>query len=80
MRLNDNHIINAFEEESCKAILFHLPESMNDYILVLTRQLKHLVAQDLSDILHTNISNDLTILPLSVREYIESYEELEDEY
>lgn len=80
MRLNDNHIINAFEEESCKAILFHLPESMNDYILVLTRQLKHLVAKDLSDILHTNISNDLAILPLSVKEYIESYEELEDEY
>ena len=53
---------------------------MNDYILVLTRQLKHLVAKDLSDILHTNISNDLTILPLSVKEYIESYEELEDEY
>lgn len=80
MRLTDNHIISAYEQENQQAILFHLPESMNDYILVLTRQLKHLIAKDLTDILHTNISNDIAIISLSVKDYIESYEELEDEY
>lgn len=80
MRLTDNHIITAFEQENQQAILFHLPESMNDYILVLTRQLKHLIAKDLTDILHTNISNDISVISLSVKDYIESYEELQDEY
>lgn len=79
-RLTDDHLITAYEEENLKkAILFHLPESMNDYIIVLARQLRHLIAKDLSDILHTNVSNDMELLPLSVRDYMEDYGE-ENEY
>ena len=71
----------AFEEEQKRdAILFHLPESMNDYITVLARQLKHIVAKDLTDILHTNISNDMSLLPLSINEYMQQFEECDNEY
>lgn len=74
-RLTEEHVVEAFKSESPKAILFHLPESMNDYIVVLTRQLKHLVVKDLCGILHTNVSNDMALVSLSVRDYVESYEE-----
>lgn len=39
-------------------ILFHIPESMNNYISVLTRQLVHIIGQDLKEILNSkNISD-----------------------
>ena len=81
LRLTDNHVIEAFEKEQERdAILFHLPDSMNDYIIVLARQLKHIVAKDLTDILHTNISNDISLLPLSINEYVQQFEECDNEY
>jgi hypothetical protein len=81
MRITDQHINDAYDQEAQqKPILFHLDESMSDYILVLTRQLKHIVAKDLSDILHTNVSNDITLLPLSVKDYISECEDIQDEY
>lgn len=77
-RLRDEHIYNAYESaRNSKAILFHLDESMNDYILVLSRQLRHLIAKDLTDILHTNISNDMVLNEQCVRDFIieEVYED-----
>lgn len=79
-RLTDNHIIDAYDEESNqKPILFHLPESMADYIVVLSRQLKNLIAKDLTEILHTNISSRIELIPSSVKDYMDSYEDTEDE-
>lgn len=81
LRLTDTHIKEAFEKEcEREAILFHLPDSMSDYIIVLARQLKHIVAKDLSDILHTSISSDMTLLPLSINEYMQQFEECNNEY
>lgn len=56
-RLKQRHIEEFYSQERNKgqAVLFHLPESMNDYILVLSRQLRSIVAEDLKDILHTSI-------------------------
>jgi hypothetical protein len=79
-RLKEDHLIDAYKEENDRsAILFHLPESMSAYITVLARQLKHLVAKDLTSILHTNVSNDMELLPLSIKDYIEDYGE-DNEY
>lgn len=46
--------------ENC-TILFHLPDHMYNYITVLARQLKHLIAADLSYILHTKVSEDFVV-------------------
>ncbi len=47
-RLHERHLDSMFgNEKQCEAILFHLPESMRDYITVLTRQLRRIVARDL---------------------------------
>lgn len=80
-RLKDEHIFNAYEQESqSKAILFHLDESMNNYVIVLARQLKNLVAKDLSDILHTNVSNDIVLNQFTVDNFMEDTFEEQDEY
>ena len=55
------------ERENC-IILYHLDDSMKDYITVLVNEIRHLVAQDLSEILNdssinfeTNIKNMLIL-------------------
>ena len=55
------------ERENC-IILYHLDDSMKDYIKVLVNEIRHLVAQDLSEILNdssinfeTNIKNMLIL-------------------
>ena len=36
-------------------VLFHLPPSMYDYIKVLTNEIRHLICEDLSQVLHTYV-------------------------
>ena len=80
-RLTDTHIINAFKEEiNTKAILFHLDENMNDYIIVLARELKNIIAKDLSDILDINVSNNIELVELSVKDYLNDINGDDDEY
>lgn len=80
-RITDQHIIDAYEDEKQqRCILFHLDDSMSDYIIVLARQLKNLIAKDLSDILHTNISADIRLKPLTIRDYFIEQEGGYDEY
>lgn len=80
MRLTDNHLIEAYEKENNEVVLFHLDDSMSDYILVLARQLKNLVAKDLTDILHTNVSNEISLLSLAVQDYMDDNNEDINEY
>lgn len=57
--LTIEHIENVYRDETIKdPILFHLDSSYRDYIIVLTRQLRRIVAKDLSDILHTKVTYD----------------------
>lgn len=57
------HYENSYyNREEIKPVIFHLPESMSNYIIVLARQLRYLVGRDLSDILHTKVDNDVAIL------------------
>ena len=71
--LYDNKLDKLYVKESHNpAILFHLPESMNNYIVVLCNRLKKLIAKDLSEL----ISSCET--PESVMKYaiIESVQDL----
>lgn len=50
--LYDDKLDKLHKKESHNpAILFHLPESMNNYIVVLCNRLKKLIAKDLSDLI-----------------------------
>lgn len=70
--LNQKKINQIFEEESTDStILFHLPDNMKNYITVLTRQLKHIVAKDLSDILHTKVTEDFMLQECLTNDYVE---------
>lgn len=78
-RLKESHIDNFYAaNEKSSTILFHLPKSMENYITVLTRQLKHIVAKDLSEILHTRISQDMQLVESEA--YIKECENTQDEY
>ena len=68
--LTDSKLITDFNEEyNEKPILFHLDESMSDYILVLARQLRYIVSEDLSDILHTSVDRDFILAGVSAKEF-----------
>ena len=43
------------------AILYHLPNSMENYIKVLVREIEHAVAKELSILTHSNISSEISI-------------------
>ena len=49
-------------------ILYHLPDFMRDYILVLTRRLKSAIGKDLSVTLHKNITTEDTFKSLMFSE------------
>ena len=60
--LRDYHEPEMYDRKSCSSpVLYHLPSSMSNYISVLARQVKHLVAQELSDILNTRIHSDFVV-------------------
>ena len=78
--LNYEHIEQGYEKESIKqAVLYHLPDSMSTYITVLARELKNIVAKDLSDILHTKITYDSISIEHSVKQYWEDNNEVLNE-
>lgn len=79
--LNTQHVFDAYEKESQKgAVLFHLPESMSNYITVLARQLKNIISKDLSYILHTKITSDSLVSSVVVKDFMICEEDYLDEY
>ena len=68
--IRDYHTDNYFEAERYrKPILFHLPNHMSNYISVLSRQLRSILAKDLSDILHTKVHADFQLIQSEVDNY-----------
>lgn len=71
-RIKDYHIDSFYSEErECPPILFHLPQHMSNYIDVLSKQLRNIIAKDLSDILQTKVQSDYELVDYSVNEFIE---------
>ena len=79
-RLKDSHLDKFYElERESTAVLFHLDASMHDYILVLARQLRSIVAVDLTDILHTAVDSGFELANLTATNFIvEQGEQNED--
>ena len=48
-------INNCFDNYKDFVILYHLPESMRDYIQIQTTRIRHIIAADLSDLINTEI-------------------------
>jgi hypothetical protein len=70
--LRDYHIDNFYEDErEAQPILFHLPSHMSNYISVLSRQLRSIVAKDLSDILHTKVHSDFQLVQYEKDNFME---------
>lgn len=70
-RLRDYHIENFYNTERySEPVLFHLDSSMSNYITVLARQLRHIVGNDLSSILHTDISYDYMLVDAVVKDVL----------
>lgn len=57
-RLREYHFDIFYRECKQDIILYHLPESMRNYIDVLTRQLNNIIAKDLCSILDTKVHSD----------------------
>ena len=59
-------------EAEDSVILYHLDDSMADYIAVLTNRIKHAISADLSASLHTHIPTDANVKSMllsSIYEY-----------
>ena len=68
--LTDRKLATDFNEEyNMKPILFHVDESMSDYILVLARQLRYIISEDLSNILHTSMDRDFVLADVQAGEF-----------
>lgn len=73
------HYERFYSEESLKPILYHVPQSMGPYIIVLARQLKQIIGRDLSDIIKTKVDNDVTAVMMAGKDWAEEQEGLEYE-
>ena len=69
-------IDEMYEKESNKVILYHLDESMFNYIHVLTKQIKNIMCKDLSEIIHEEVSVGSNQVAMMREELMR--EELED--
>ena len=69
-RLRDYHFDIFYRECKSDIILYHLPESMRNYIDVLTRQLNNILAKDLCNILDTKVHTDYLLLNNMKEEFL----------
>ena len=67
--LKQYHYKNYYDEEELKPVLYNLSKSMGPYIVVLARQLRHLVGRDLSEILRTKVDSDLTAISMFGKQF-----------
>ena len=75
-RLKDHNYNKMYEEErNTDPVLFHLDPSMKDYIVVLTRQLMHVVAKDMAEILQTDSDFEYCLNDLKYNQVINDEEE-----
>lgn len=61
--LHEYHINNIYDDNwNSEPILFHIPSNMSNYIKTLSKEVRNLVAKDLSEILDTKVSNDYNLI------------------
>jgi len=68
---SDDKLWEMYDENRIiEPTLFHLPKTMSNYVSVLSRQLRSIISDNLSDILHTKISNDFVLVTALQNEII----------
>lgn len=70
-RINDHSLlIKLYDKQQSEdfVILYHLDECMKDYIRILVVQIKHVIAKDLSELLHTDIDTGSMSYPMILSE------------
>lgn len=68
---SDDKLWEMYDENRIvEPTLFHLPQTMSNYISVLSRQLRSVISDRLSEILHTKISNDFILVTALQNEII----------
>ena len=61
--LHGYHINNIYDDNwNSEPVLFHIPSNMSNYIKTLSKEVRNLVAKDLSEILDTKVSNDYKLI------------------
>ena len=60
-RYTENKMITMLNDNRDSVILFHLSREFHDYILVLYRQLRRLIAKDLTEIIHSPVHQDFLL-------------------
>ena len=69
-RLRDRELRQLFHREKyTKTVLFHLPDSMEAYIDVVTRQVLHSLAKELSEALATHVDSDVESIAVAASDY-----------
>ena len=75
-KLSSKHLEEAFHNlENTSISLFHLDNSMHQYILILTRQVKHKLGKELTECLQSNAEQDLQLMDLITLSYRREVEE-----
>ena len=82
-RINDHSLLlETYDKKQYEdfVILYHLDDNMKDYIRILVIQIKHILAKDLSEIIHTNIdslsmSYSMILSEVNGNKMIDYYEE-----
>lgn len=69
-RLENYHYDIFYREVKEDIILYHLPDHMRNYIDVLCRQLNHILAKDLCDILNTKVHTDYMLVEQYRKDFI----------
>lgn len=73
---NNIDYVQLYKKENVDpVILYHLPDSMHDYVLVLVRELKHEIALELSQSSHNYIGTNSGLYSLMMNELNSSYRE-----
>lgn len=70
-RINDHSLLlESYNKQQYEdfVILFHLDNCMKDYIRILVIQIKHIIAKDLSELLHTEIDTSSMSYPMILSE------------
>lgn len=80
-KLTQNHVNKLYKKErdDC-VILYHLKDDMKDYIKVLVNEIRHLISEDLSNILNENINYESNIKSILISSLNNDLKQDFDEY
>lgn len=78
-RLKDKHINDAYKDAcSNSTVLFRIDESIRSYITVLSRQLKHLIGNELIELIQTQSIDNIELSEYIINDFHEEVDMIDD--